>query len=82
MFEISILGIGLVCCILRILFCICPSHCLSSSRRNRNKKNAKIDADHRTSLLRSDSKRVQIARGSQNLQVPLLHYKHNQYIKY
>ncbi|XP_029715172.2 uncharacterized protein LOC109414353 isoform X2 [Aedes albopictus] len=59
----SLIGLGLFCCILRILFCICPSHCLSSSRRARNKKNAKIDADHRTSLLRGDSKRVSIARG-------------------
>ncbi|KAL1404126.1 hypothetical protein pipiens_005454 [Culex pipiens pipiens] len=59
----SLIGLGLFCCILRILFCICPSHCVSSSRRARNKKNAKIDADHRTSLLRGDSKRVSIARG-------------------
>ncbi|XP_065075845.1 uncharacterized protein LOC135699491 isoform X2 [Ochlerotatus camptorhynchus] len=59
----SLIGLGLFCCILRILFCICPSHCFSSSRRARNKKNAKIDADHRTSLLRGDSKRVSIARG-------------------
>ncbi|XP_021701622.1 uncharacterized protein LOC5564192 isoform X1 [Aedes aegypti] len=59
----SLIGLGLFCCILRILFCICPSHCLSSSRKARNKKNAKIDADHRTSLLRGDSKRVSIARG-------------------
>ncbi|XP_058818098.1 uncharacterized protein LOC131681359 isoform X2 [Topomyia yanbarensis] len=59
----SLIGLGLICCILRILFCICPSHCLSSSRKARNKKNAKIDADHRTSLLRGDSKRVSIARG-------------------
>ncbi|XP_055546040.1 uncharacterized protein LOC129730604 isoform X3 [Wyeomyia smithii] len=59
----SLIGLGLFCCILRILFCICPSHCLSSNRKARNKKNAKIDADHRTSLLRGDSKRVSIARG-------------------
>ncbi|KFB46140.1 AGAP008919-PA-like protein [Anopheles sinensis] len=59
----SLIGLGLICCILRILFCICPSHCISSSRRARDKKNAKIDADHRTSLLRGDSKRVSIARG-------------------
>ncbi|XP_049529612.1 uncharacterized protein LOC125948031 isoform X2 [Anopheles darlingi] len=59
----SLIGLGLFCCILRILFCICPSHCISSSRRAREKKNAKIDADHRTSLLRGDSKRVSIARG-------------------
>uniref|UniRef100_A0A182MZ62 Uncharacterized protein n=1 Tax=Anopheles dirus TaxID=7168 RepID=A0A182MZ62_9DIPT len=59
----SLIGLGLFCCILRILFCICPSHCISSSRRARDKKNAKIDADHRTSLLRGDSKRVSIARG-------------------
>uniref|UniRef100_A0AAG5DIH6 Uncharacterized protein n=1 Tax=Anopheles atroparvus TaxID=41427 RepID=A0AAG5DIH6_ANOAO len=59
----SLIGLGLICCILRILFCICPSHCISSSRRAQDKKNAKIDADHRTSLLRGDSKRVSIARG-------------------
>ncbi|XP_052869778.1 uncharacterized protein LOC128275346 [Anopheles cruzii] len=59
----SLIGLGLFCCILRILFCICPSHCISSSRKAREKKNAKIDADHRTSLLRGDSKRVSIARG-------------------
>ncbi|XP_058055545.1 uncharacterized protein LOC131206957 [Anopheles bellator] len=59
----SLIGLGLLCCTLRILFCICPSHCISSSRRAREKKNAKIDADHRTSLLRGDSKRVSIARG-------------------
>ncbi|XP_040171729.1 uncharacterized protein LOC120905096 isoform X1 [Anopheles arabiensis] len=59
----SLIGLGLLCCTLRILFCICPSHCISSSRRARDKKNAKIDADHRTSLLRGDSKRVSIARG-------------------
>lgn len=52
-------GIGLIFCILRIFFCVCPSHCIS---RDRNKKNAKVDADHRTSLLR-DTKRVSIARG-------------------
>lgn len=42
------------------MFCVCPSHCIS--RRERNKKNAKVDADHRTSLL-GDTKRVSIARG-------------------
>lgn len=57
---ISFAAIGLVFCILRILFCVCPSHCIS--QRERNKKNAKVDADHRTSLLR-DTKRVSIARG-------------------
>ena len=60
---ISILVIGLICCILRIFFCICPSHCISSTRRARNKKTAKIDADHTTSLLRGDNKRVLISRG-------------------
>ncbi|KAJ6648459.1 hypothetical protein Bhyg_03688 [Pseudolycoriella hygida] len=59
------LGVGLVCCILRILFCICPSQCIMSSRRKLKKKNAKVDADHTTSLLRGDSKRVSIARGPQ-----------------
>lgn len=61
------LGVGLVCCILRILFCICPSQCIMSSRRKLKKKNAKVDADHTTSLLRGDSKRVSIARGPQVL---------------
>ncbi|XP_055683259.1 uncharacterized protein LOC129790074 [Lutzomyia longipalpis] len=68
----SLIGIGLICCILRILFCVCPSNCLSS-RRNAEKKNAKIDADHTTSLLRSD-KRVQIARGG-NSQTKLQTHK-------
>lgn len=36
-----------------------------SSRRKLKKKNAKVDADHTTSLLRGDSKRVSIARGPQ-----------------
>lgn len=58
-------GVGLICCILRILFCICPSQCIMSSRRKLKKKNAKVDADHTTSLLRGDSKRVSIARGPQ-----------------
>lgn len=53
-------GIGAIFCILRILFCVCPSHCIS--QRDRNKKSAKVDADHRTSLLR-DTKRVSIAKG-------------------
>lgn len=52
--------IGLVFCIVRIMFCVCPSHCIS--KRERNKKSAKVDADHRTSLL-GDTKRVSIARG-------------------
>lgn len=56
----SFSGIGLIFCILRIFFCVCPSHCIS--QRERNKKDAKVDADHRTSLLR-DTKRVSIARG-------------------
>lgn len=38
-----------------------------SSRRKLKKKNAKVDADHTTSLLRGDSKRVSIARGPQVL---------------
>ncbi|KAH8266604.1 hypothetical protein KR018_002936 [Drosophila ironensis] len=56
-------GLGLICCILRILFCICPSHCISSSKKTRKKNGNKIDADHTTSLLRNESKRVSIARG-------------------
>lgn len=58
--SIVIIVIGAVFCVIRILFCVCPSHCIS--RRERNKKNAKVDADHRTSLL-GDTKRVSIARG-------------------
>lgn len=60
-FNIS-LGLGLICCILRILFCICPSHCISSSKKTHKKSGNKIDADHTTSLLRKESKRVFIAR--------------------
>lgn len=62
--------IGLVCCILRIFFCICPSNCISSSRNKLKKKNATIDADHTTSLLRNDSKRVSISHGGQVNTVP------------
>lgn len=58
------LVIGFVCCVLRILFCVCPSSCISSSRRKLKQKNAKIDADHTTSLLRDDSKRIMIAKGA------------------
>jgi hypothetical protein len=58
--SILITVIGVVFCVVRIMFCVCPSHCIS--RRDRNKKNAKVDADHRTSLL-GDTKRVSIARG-------------------
>lgn len=65
------IGIGLICCILRIFFCVCPSHCISSSRKARNKKIAKVDVDHTTSLLRADSKRVQIVRGPS---VPVFYY--------
>ncbi|XP_017047845.1 mucin-5AC isoform X3 [Drosophila ficusphila] len=59
----SLIVLGLICCILRILFCICPSHCISSSKKTRKKNGNKIDADHTTSLLRNESKRVSIARG-------------------
>ncbi|EDW57499.2 uncharacterized protein [Drosophila virilis] len=59
----SLIGLGLICCILRILFCICPSHCISSSKKAGKKNANKIDADHTTSLLRNESKRVSIARG-------------------
>lgn len=62
-FWIFTLGIGLICCILRILFCICPSHCISSNKKARKKQGNKVDADHTTSLLRGESKRVSIARG-------------------
>ncbi|XP_032310993.1 uncharacterized protein LOC6505936 isoform X2 [Drosophila ananassae] len=58
----SLIGLGLICCILRILFCICPSHCISSSKKTHKKNGNKIDADHTTSLLRKESKRVFIAR--------------------
>ncbi|XP_055388184.1 uncharacterized protein LOC129616585 [Condylostylus longicornis] len=59
----SLIGIGLICCILRICFCICPSSCISSSRRARKKNSNKVDADHTTSLLRGENKRVSIAKG-------------------
>ncbi|KAH8263849.1 hypothetical protein KR038_002024 [Drosophila bunnanda] len=67
-------GLGLICCILRILFCICPSHCISSSKKTRKKNFNKIDADHTTSLLRNESKRVSIARGpSIQAKYPIAH---------
>ncbi|KAH8274100.1 hypothetical protein KR044_010382 [Drosophila immigrans] len=70
----SLIGLGLICCILRILFCICPSHCISSSKKTRKKNGNKIDADHTTSLLRNESKRVSIARGpSMQPKYPIAH---------
>ncbi|XP_043070588.1 probable serine/threonine-protein kinase nek3 isoform X2 [Drosophila grimshawi] len=70
----SLIGLGLICCILRILFCICPSHCISSSKKTRKKNGNKIDADHTTSLLRNESKRVSIARGpSIQTKYPIAH---------
>ncbi|KAH8304808.1 hypothetical protein KR059_005980 [Drosophila kikkawai] len=70
----SLIGLGLICCILRILFCICPSHCISSSKKTRKKNFNKIDADHTTSLLRNESKRVSIARGpSIQAKYPIAH---------
>ncbi|XP_037912460.1 uncharacterized protein LOC119652414 isoform X2 [Hermetia illucens] len=63
----SLIGLGLICCILRICFCICPSSCLSKNKKSRKKDINKIDADHTTSLLRGESKRVSIAtKGSRN----------------
>lgn len=56
--RLSPAAIGFVFCVIRILFCVCPSHCI---RRDR-KKTSKVDADHRTSLLK-DTKRVSIAKG-------------------
>lgn len=82
--TLACIGIGLICCILRILFCICPSSCITG-KKLRNKKTNKVDADYTTSLLRSDQssgsngrgggnnsiKRVQIARGPNSMQVSL-----------
>ncbi|XP_055852974.1 uncharacterized protein LOC129916825 [Episyrphus balteatus] len=74
----SLIGIGLICCILRILFCICPSHCISSSKKARKKQGNKVDADHTTSLLRGESKRVSIARGPNNApKYPITHKRSN-----
>lgn len=64
-------GIGLLCCMLRIFFCICPSSCITSKRRKLKQKNAKVDIDHTTSLLCSDNKRVHISR---SIEVLNLHY--------
>lgn len=51
--------VGFVFMVLRIFFCVCPSSCIRSN--DKKKQNAqKVDADHRTSLLRD--KRVSIAR--------------------
>nr|XP_036213843.1 uncharacterized protein LOC106619859 isoform X1 [Bactrocera oleae] len=58
----SLIGLGFVCCMLRILFCICPSHCISTNKKTFKKDCNKIDADYTTSLLRGESKRVSIAR--------------------
>lgn len=58
-------GIGLLCCMLRIFFCICPSSCITSKRRKLKQKNAKVDVDHTTSLLCADNKRVLITRSNE-----------------
>uniref|UniRef100_W8BAF3 Uncharacterized protein n=2 Tax=Ceratitis capitata TaxID=7213 RepID=W8BAF3_CERCA len=58
----SLIGLGFVCCLLRILLCICPSHCISTNKKNFKKDCNKTDADYTTSLLRGESKRVSIAR--------------------
>ncbi|XP_055922098.1 uncharacterized protein LOC129953198 [Eupeodes corollae] len=74
----SLIGIGLICCILRILFCICPSHCISSNKKARKKQGNKVDADHTTSLLRGESKRVSIARGPNSApKYPITHKRSN-----
>ncbi|XP_037958167.1 uncharacterized protein LOC119687770 [Teleopsis dalmanni] len=74
----SLIGLGLVCCILRILFCICPSHCISSSKQTRKKNGNKVDVDHTTSLLHGESKRVSIARGPAiQLKYPIAHKRSN-----
>ncbi|XP_065358330.1 uncharacterized protein LOC135952362 [Calliphora vicina] len=74
----SLIGIGFVCCLLRILFCICPSHCISTKKNARKKNGNKIDADHTTSLLRGESKRVSIARGpGQQPRYPITHKRSN-----
>lgn len=71
------LGIGLLCCMLRIFFCICPSTCITSKRRKLKQKGAKVDVDHTTSLLCSDNKRVHISRSievCQNFRIYLSFY--------
>ncbi|KAL9925707.1 uncharacterized protein ACN2A1_014684 isoform 2-T3 [Glossina fuscipes fuscipes] len=74
----SLIGLGFICCMLRILFCICPSHCLSSNKNSRQKNINKIDADHTTSLLHGESKRVSIARGpNQQARYPFTHKRSN-----
>ncbi|XP_037816671.1 uncharacterized protein LOC119607026 [Lucilia sericata] len=74
----SLIGLGFICCMLRILFCICPSHCISTKKNARKKNGNKIDADHTTSLLRGESKRVSIARGpGQQPRYPITHKRSN-----
>ncbi|XP_061390483.1 uncharacterized protein LOC133325777 [Musca vetustissima] len=58
----SLIGLGFICCLLRILFCICPSHCIANKKNDRKKNGNKIDADYTTSLLRGEIKRVSITR--------------------
>ncbi|XP_018795139.1 PREDICTED: uncharacterized protein LOC108972789 [Bactrocera latifrons] len=58
----SLIGLGFVCCMLRILFCICPSHCISTNKKTFKKDCNKNDADYTTSLLRGEGKRVSISR--------------------
>ncbi|XP_053960911.1 uncharacterized protein LOC128865043 [Anastrepha ludens] len=74
----SLIGLGFICCMLRILFCICPSHCISTNKNNFKKDCNKIDADYTTSLLRGEGKRVSIARrpGLQP-KYPLAHKRSN-----
>ncbi|KAM7351342.1 uncharacterized protein ACRADG_004238 [Cochliomyia hominivorax] len=74
----SLIGLGFICCLLRILFCICPSHCIATKKNARKKNGNKIDADHTTSLLRGESKRVSIARGpGQQPRYPITHKRSN-----
>ncbi|XP_059221966.1 uncharacterized protein LOC106082856 isoform X1 [Stomoxys calcitrans] len=74
----SLIGLGFVCCMLRILFCICPSHCIANSKGVRKKNGNKVDADHTTSLLRGEIKRVSIARApGQQSRYPGTHKRSN-----
>ncbi|XP_075149112.1 uncharacterized protein LOC142223159 isoform X2 [Haematobia irritans] len=74
----SLIGIGFVCCLLRILFCICPSHCIANNKGIRKKNGNKVDADHTTSLLRGEIKRVSIARApEQQSRYPATHKRSN-----
>ncbi|XP_067622188.1 uncharacterized protein [Eurosta solidaginis] len=74
----SLIGLGFFCCMLRILFCICPSTCIAAKQGNLKKDTDKFSADYTTSLLLGDMKRYPVARSSGSQpNFPLAHRRNN-----